>query len=519
MSANKTVENIGGESVRTDLNSGMTDLKSSIDHFMNDVDESDKCVYFDQLLDQWPLCDVVTAFASYPNLDWYQFAGQISKASHLQYRPRKIRTIATYYYSVSNGGTERVMSSLCYLWLRMGYRVILITEDIGQKEEYDFPEGIKRVILPDYHKSEGSDFLERAKVLEQCIRENQVDVVVYHAWTLKLALLDEMIIKAMGAAFVFHCHNIFTITFLSSRFDLKWLVTPTRLSDAVVTLSSIDRTYWQNFNNNVFQVNNPFTGNYGDWNPVSCDGHDILWLARISQEKRPFDALAILQEVMKTIPDAKLHIVGSSWDQKYEKRFRKAIAEKKLTDNVILHGFQIEVIPYYKKGSLFLMTSEYEGYPMTLQESMASGLPIVMYALPHLTVTHDNPGIITVPQGDVGGAARVITRLLQNDEERKQMGREARKYMDGLMEYDYEGTWSGILDSLGKEHPSEMPEEVRSMMETLVLHHHIGLEKRQDAMMYGERKTVRTAVRVVKLKDSIHEKGLGYTLKKLVKKD
>lgn len=519
MSENKTRDNVCRESDQVESGSGIDDLKSDIEYFINNVDESDKCAYFDQMLERWPLCDVVTAFASYQNLDWYQFAGQIKNADRLKFQPRKIRTIATYYYSVSNGGTERVMSSLCYLWLRMGYQVILITEDSGQKEEYDFPKGIKRVILPNYRKSEGSDFSERARILEKCIEENNIDVVVYHAWTLKIALWDEMIIKAMGAAFVFHCHNIFTITFLSSRFDLKQLVTPTKLSDAIITLSSIDRTYWQNFNNNVYQVNNPFTGNYGDWSPVSSDGHDILWLARISQEKRPFDAIAILQEVMKAIPDAKLHIVGSSWDQKYEQRFRKAIKEKKLSDNVILHGFQIDVIPYYKKGSLFLMTSEYEGYPMTLQESMASGLPIVMYALPHLTVTHDNPGIITVPQGDVGGAARVITRLLQNDEERKQMGQEARRFMDGLMEYDYEGKWTGILDSLGKEHPSEMPEEVRSMMETLVLHHHIGQEKRQDAMMYGERKTVRTAVRVVKLKDSIHEKGLGYTLKKLVKKD
>ena len=53
------------------------------------------------------------------------------------------------------------------------------------------------------------------------------------------------------------------------------------------------------------------------------------------------------------------------------------------------------------------------------------------------------------------------------------------------------------------------------MMETLVQHHHIGVSKRADAMRLSGRKTVRAAVKVLKVKDSLHEKGLRYTLKNM----
>jgi Glycosyltransferase len=489
-------------------------LNICVNDYQTQVDEADKTECFDILLDAWPVADVATKLASSKRTDAYRLAKQIRFSKHMQVTRKPVKTIGTYYFSVANGGTERVMSRLCYLWREMGYEVVLITEDLGQKDEYDFPEGIRRVYLPDRKKSEGAEYRERGEILERSIRENGIDVVVYHAWTSPLAFWDEMVIKSCGAAFVFHCHNIFTMSLLFARFDLKELATAPALADAVITLSEVDKTFWQNFNNNVFQVNNPFTGNFDDWSTSDCSGHDILWLARIAPEKRPYDALGILQGVLRTVPDAKLHIVGAGWDKNFDKQFRKTIKEKNLTDNVVMYGYQSNVMPFYQKASVFLMTSEFEGYPMTLQESMAAGLPIVMYDLPHLTVTKNNPGMIIVEQQNINGAARAIAELLSDDDRRKAMGKESRRYIDGLMKYDYVGTWTGIINSLGEEHQPVVPEAERRMMETLICHHHDGVAKRFGAIRYAERKTVRRAVNLVRTKDLIHERGLKYTLKK-----
>ena len=90
--------------------------------------------------------------------------------------------------------------------------------------------------------------------------------------------------------------------------------------------------------------------------------------------------------------------------------------------------------------------------------------------------------------------------------------------MEKLKQYDYEIVWRGIFDSLGQLTPQEVSEKERFMMETLVLHQHLGMSKKKDAIKYGNRKTVRYAIKIVKLKDSIHEKGLRYLLKTVRKK-
>ena len=61
--------------------------------------------------------------------------------------------------------------------------------------------------------------------------------------------------------------------------------------------------------------------------------------------------------------------------------------ELELEDSVILHGFHKDVKPFYQKVSLFLSTSAYEGYQLTLQESKIAGLPCVTYEMPYLTLS------------------------------------------------------------------------------------------------------------------------------------
>ncbi len=51
----------------------------------------------------------------------------------------------------------------------------------------------------------------------------------------------------------------------------------------------------------------------------------------------------------------------------------------KLDDNVVLDGWQNKetIYSYYKTADLLLVTSDYEGYGMTIIEALASGLPVL----------------------------------------------------------------------------------------------------------------------------------------------
>ena len=59
-----------------------------------------------------------------------------------------VHTIAVYYYRLRNGGTERVISLLLPLWLELGYKIILLSEEAATDEDYPVPQNIERVLLP-----------------------------------------------------------------------------------------------------------------------------------------------------------------------------------------------------------------------------------------------------------------------------------------------------------------------------------------------------------------------------------
>ena len=71
---------------------------------------------------------------------------------------------------------------------------------------------------------------------------------------------------------------------------------------------------------------------------------------------------------------AKLMIVGGG---PLEADLRRLTGSLGLIDDVIFTGFQADPWPYYASADLFVLSSNYEGYPLVVVEAMRSGLPVV----------------------------------------------------------------------------------------------------------------------------------------------
>ena len=83
----------------------------------------------------------------------------------------KIATIATHYRRCYNGGIERVQAQLMNLWVQMGYKVVLFTEEPENELDYLYPDSVKRIII-----SSPNDIGERLTALEQACIKEQVDL-------------------------------------------------------------------------------------------------------------------------------------------------------------------------------------------------------------------------------------------------------------------------------------------------------------------------------------------------------
>ncbi len=444
-----------------------------------EVREEDKQSAFELMLRCWSSEEIISSLAMQYRERQSEVLSLVQASPHFAFDRRHVRTIGTYYHSICNGGTQRVVSLLAALWSKMGYKVVLFTDEAPSETDYAVPVSVERVVLPNYQAIDAHNYSIRAEALKEALLEHNIDLMVYHAPICHLAFWDELVCKANHAAFVAHSHSVFSYRMANGQ--AFYSTEPYRLADAVAALSSADCAFWEHFCPNVIQTQNPFTDDgccrkHG----FNEDCRDILWVGRLSPEKNADHAVNIFQKVVKQVPDARLHIVGggkSRKEIKYEKSIKRRIRKLGLSNSIIMHGFQADVMPFYNNAAVYLMTSSYEGFALTLLESKLAGIPTVMYELPYLTMCEGQRGIIAVPQGKAAEAADKLAELLLDADKRKALGEAARAHADEMAAFDQAGQWQAIFESVTREHGFQKNASDRLMMETLLKHYQVGMAK------------------------------------------
>lgn len=97
---------------------------------------------------------------------------------------------------------------------------------------------------------------------------------------------------------------------------------------------------------------------------------NLIMIARLENNSKRFD-LAI--KAMKKLSDFNLKIYGDG-----DKKFLKDIIKENNIKNVYLCGSTNQVKEKLDESGIYIMTSDYEGYPISLIEAMRRGLPIVL---------------------------------------------------------------------------------------------------------------------------------------------
>ncbi|BDZ80927.1 glycosyltransferase [Claveliimonas bilis] len=102
--------------------------------------------------------------------------------------------------------------------------------------------------------------------------------------------------------------------------------------------------------------------------------YDIVYIGRLSYQKNPERMLKLFNSIIIQEPAVKIGIVGTG---EYLDKCKRYIREKGIDDNVKFLGFMENPLKVLKDAKVMVMTSRYEGTPMTALEAMALGIPIV----------------------------------------------------------------------------------------------------------------------------------------------
>jgi len=174
----------------------------------------------------------------------------------------------------------------------------------------------------------------------------------------------------------------------------------------------------------------------------------ILFVGRISEyQKRLSLIIEMWQMILNTkkYDDWNLKIVGDGEDLKVVKEKADNL------DRIYFEGRQ-KAESYFEEASIFIMTSAFEGFPMTLVESLERGcIPIVMDSfLSLLDIIENKKNGFIIPDGDINAMAEKIKILMADESLRKEI---ALNGLQSVKKFDVKiiaQKWENLLDELSK---------------------------------------------------------------------
>lgn len=155
---------------------------------------------------------------------------------------------------------------------------------------------------------------------------------------------------------------------------------------------------------------------------------NIISIGKLSKEKAYIDLVEIFKYVSLKYPDWKLDIIG---DGPERKTVEEKIKKYKLTENVILHGFQDKnyIKKFFEQSSIFIMSSTTESFGIAILEAFSYGIPCVAFddALGAKELISNNWDGYLISNFDKEKMTKKIIDLIKNDSRRIIMGNNARK--------------------------------------------------------------------------------------------
>ena len=351
--------------------------------------------------------------------------------------------IAFIISSLGSGGAERVLSLMANYWALKNYGIVVITLE-NSTPFYLLEDGIQIDKLSSLKNSVSvfsaiANNITRIKIIRKKLLEIDPDIVISFMTetnilsTIGCRLINKPIIIAERINYDFLKSWIWV--------NLRKLVY--RFSNAIIVQTRYEKKKY-NFLPNTFVINNPL--NFKEMTQIKYrEEKSILAAGRLDRQKgfdRLIKAFSSLEQ-----DDWKLTILGEG---KERNNLEQLINDLNLKDNVSLPGKTDTIEKWYKKSSIFVLSSRFEGFPNVLCEAMAYGCACVSFdcnAGPNEIITDKVDGYL-IKNDDIDALSAKINFLIKHPQERQRIGEEAMKIRDRLNINSIMRKWDKTIETI-----------------------------------------------------------------------
>lgn len=334
-------------------------------------------------------------------------------------------------HSLSLGGAERVTANLANYWAEKGWQVAVATLTGAESDFYVLDPRVKRIPLNVAARSPNvvaavSNNLRSLRRVRRLLKEWQPEVAIGMMTTssVYLALAARgLLVPCIGSERVHPPMMPLGKTWEKVRsISYGWLA-------AVVALTERSAEWIRAHTRaeRVIVIANPIPWPLSSQKPirdpaeVMREGRRIcLAVGRLTRQKG-FDLLiSAFSEIAPKFPEWDLVIAGEG---ELRPVLERQVQELRLQGRVHLAGRVGNMGDWYEAADLYVMSSRFEGFPNTLLEAMAYGLPVISFDCetgPSDIIRHGVDGLL-VPDGDVTSLRSGLERLMADEDLRRQL--------------------------------------------------------------------------------------------------
>ncbi len=212
---------------------------------------------------------------------------------------------------------------------------------------------------------------------------------------------------------------------LHTAIERRWmqsLIRKLQKLSAFVVLTHEDAQNWPELNN-ITVIPNPTS--FFPEKTSTCTNKQAIAAGRYTSQKGFDRLIAAWKQVATKHPDWILTIYG---DGALREQLSAQISKSGLQNCCHLKHSVKDISTKLQESSIFILSSRYEGLPMILLEAMACGLPAVAFTCPcgpRDIISNSKDGILA-NDGNIDELANGINQLIENEELRQAMGKQAR---------------------------------------------------------------------------------------------
>lgn len=334
-----------------------------------------------------------------------------------------------FIYSIHSGGAERIAVNLANNWVEKNWQVTFVTLTSTANDFYPLHPAVQRIALNMAGESGGMlaailNNLRRIRALRRVLLQVRPDVALAMMSTanilLALAAMGLKQLVAVGSERIYPPRiPLGRVWEALRRYFYGHLYAVVALTDESAT--------WLGQHTRARCI--PVIPNAVSWPlqtqaprlllPKRVNGQHVLLAVGRLAEQKGFDLLLpVFQRLAPCFPDWQLVILGDGPDRP---ELMARIESSGLASHVTLPGRAGNIGQWYAAADIYVMSSRFEGFPNTLIEAMAYGVPAVSFDCdtgPRDIIRHGTDGLL-VPNGDTLALESALRNLMTDKDMRQ----------------------------------------------------------------------------------------------------